>query len=63
LWTNNQFSCTLTQAASYTLWRCDDVSTGFWSPVTNMVSMTNGSTVTLKDVSTPAGVAFYSVVK
>lgn len=63
VWTNYEFSCTLTQAASYTLWRCDDVSTGFWSPVTNMVSMTNGSTVTLKDVSPPAGVAFYSVVK
>lgn len=62
-WTNNQFSCTMTQSASYTLWRCDDVNTGFWSQVTNAVATTNGSTVTLKDVSAPAGTAFYSVVK
>ncbi|TAL04034.1 MAG: sulfatase [Verrucomicrobia bacterium] len=62
-WTNNQFSCTLTQAASYTLWRCDDVTTAFWSQVTTAVATTNGSSVTLKDVSPPAGRAFYSVVK
>ena len=62
-WTNNQFSCTLTQAASYALWRCDDASTGFWSQVTNAVATTNGSSVTLKDGSPPTGKAFYSVVK
>ena len=62
-WTNNQFSCTLTQSASYALWRCDDVTTGFWSLVTNNVATTNGSTVILKDVTPPAGRAFYSVVK
>ena len=62
-WTNNQFSCTLTQSASYALWRCDDVTTGFWSQITNAVATTNGSTVTLKDVLPPAGKAFYSVVK
>ena len=62
-WTNNQFSCTLTQSASYALWRCDDVTTGFWSLVTNTVATTNGSTVILKDVTPPAGRAFYSVVK
>ena len=62
-WTNNQFSCTLTQSASYALWRCDDVTTGFWSQVTNAVATTNGSTVTLKDTTPPTGKAFYSVVK
>jgi hypothetical protein len=62
-WTNNQFSCTLTQSASYALWRCDDVNTGFWSQVTNAITTTNGSTVTLKDATPPAGKAYYSVVK
>ena len=63
-WTNGQFSCTLTQAASYALWRCDDLmTTTFWSQVTNAVSTTNGSIVTLRDISPPIGRAFYSVVK
>jgi hypothetical protein len=62
-WANNQFSCTLTQAAGYTLWRCDDVGAGFWSEATNAVLTTNGSVVTLKDLSPPNGRAFYSVVK
>lgn len=62
-WTNNQFSCTLTQAANYALWRCDDLVTSFWSPVTNAVATTNGSTVTLTDGSPPEGKAFYRVVR
>ena len=62
-WTNNQFSCTLTQAASYTLWRCEDVANGFWSQVTNAIVTTNGSNVTIKDVSPLPDKAFYSVVK
>ncbi len=33
------------------------------SLVTNTVATTNGSTVTLKDATPPAGKAFYSVVK
>ena len=63
MWTNNQFSCVLTQQASYALWRCDDVTMGFWSQVTNATATTNGSGVTLKDISPLAGRAFYSVVK
>ena len=62
-WAGNQFSCTVTQTASYALWRCDDVTTAFWSRVTNTVATTNGATVTLKDAAPPAGRAFYSVVK
>jgi hypothetical protein len=62
-WSNGQFSCTLTQAANYALWRCDDLATTFWSQVTNAVATTNGSTVTLKDVLPPAVQGFYSVVK
>ena len=62
-WTNNQFSCTLTQAASYALWRCDDVSAGFWSQVTNASATTNGSAVTIQDPSPPPGRSFYSVVR
>lgn len=62
-WTNNQFSCTLTQSAGYALWRCNDVTAGFWSQVANITATTNGSVVTLKDVSPPPGRSFYSVVK
>lgn len=62
-WSNGQFSCTLTQTANYALWRCDDLTTAFWSRVTNTVATTNGSSVTLTDISPPATPAFYSVVK
>ena len=62
-WTNGQFSLTVTQAANYALWRCDDLTTQFWSQVTNDVATTNGSAVTLKDVTPSAVGAFYSVVK
>jgi len=62
-WTNGQFSCTVTPAASYALWRCEDLTSTFWSQVTNAVATTNGSTVTLKDVAPPTSRAFYSVVK
>lgn len=62
-WSNGQFSCTLTQQSAFALWRCEDISTGFWSRVTNAISTTNGSTVSLKDTSPLAGRAFYSVVR
>ncbi len=64
-WTNGQFSLSVTQAvgASCALWRCDDLTTTFWSPVTNTIATMNGSTVTLTDVSPPATRAYYSVVK
>jgi len=62
-WTNGQFSCTVTQAASHALWRCENLTTEFWSEVTNAVATTNGSTVTLTDIAPPAAGAFYSVVK
>ncbi len=62
-WQGGQFSCTLTQAASYALWRCDDLTTTFWTPVTNLIATTNGATVTLTDPAPPAERACYSVVK
>jgi hypothetical protein len=58
-----QFSCAVTNLASYALWRCDDLATQFWSPVTNAVAATNGSIVTLTDPAPPADRSFYSVVK
>ena len=58
-----QFSCAVTNAASYALWRCDDLVTQFWSPVTNAVAATNGSVVTLTDPATATERAFYNVVK
>jgi arylsulfatase A-like enzyme len=62
-WANGQFSCTLTQAASYALWRCTDLTTLFWSSVTNSLATTNNSNVILTDPSPPTGRAFYSVIK
>lgn len=62
-WASGEFSCTLTQSANYALWRCDDLTTTFWSQVTNAVATTNGSIVTLKDNTPPTNRAFYSVVK
>ena len=62
-WSNGQFSLSVTQAASYALWRCDNVSTTYWAPLTNAVAVTNGSTVTLKDVAPPVTRAFYKVVR
>jgi arylsulfatase A-like enzyme len=62
-WSSGHFSCTMTQAASYALWRCDDLTTMFWSQVTNTFASTNSSSTTLTDLSPPANRAFYSVVK
>jgi arylsulfatase A-like enzyme len=62
-WSSGQFACTVTPLANYSLWRCDDLSTQFWSLITNAVRTTNGSTITLIDPSPPADRAFYNVVK
>lgn len=62
-WTTKQFSCVVTPPASFALWRCADVATGFWSPVTNALATTNAASVMLVDPAPPAGPAFYSVVK
>ena len=62
-WSAGQFSCAVTNAASYALWRCDDLTAQFWSPVTNTVMATNGSIVTLTDPTPSTSQAFYSVVK
>jgi len=62
-WSSGQFSCIFTQSADYVLWRCTDLTTLFWSQVTNALAMTNGSNVILTDPSPPAGRAFYSVIK
>jgi arylsulfatase A-like enzyme len=58
-----QFSCAVNGLASYELWRCEDLTTQFWSPVTNVVVTTNGSVVTLADPAPTASQAFYSVVR
>jgi arylsulfatase A-like enzyme len=60
---SGQFSCTVTNVASYALWRCDDLTTQFWSPVTNATVATNGSLITLTDPTPSADRAFYSVVR
>jgi arylsulfatase A-like enzyme len=62
-WSAGKFSCSVTNVASYALWRCDDLTTQFWSPVTNAVVATNGSLVTLTDPTPLMAQAFYSVVK
>jgi arylsulfatase A-like enzyme len=58
-----QFSCAVNGLASYELWRCEDLTTQFWSLVTNAVVTTNGSVVTLTDPAPATTQAFYSVVK
>ena len=63
MWQGGQFSCAVTPPANYALWRCEDLTTTFWTPVSNVVATTNGTIVTLTDVAPPAGRAFYSVVK
>jgi len=62
-WSTGQFSCTVTNTASHALWRCDDLTTQFWSPVTNAIATTNGSVVTLVDPTPLTDHAFYNVVK
>lgn len=62
-WSAGQFSCVVTNLASYSLWRCDDLATQFWSPVTNAAAVTNGATVTLTDPDTLPERAFYRVVR
>jgi arylsulfatase A-like enzyme len=61
--TAGQFSCAVNGLAGYALWRCEDLTTQFWSPVTNAMLTTNGSVVTLADPAPTAAQAFYSVVK
>jgi len=58
-----QFSCAVNGLASYELWRCEDLTSQFWSPVTNVIVTTNGAVVTLADPAPTASQAFYSVVK
>ncbi len=58
-----QFSCTLEQVGNYELWRCDDLTAQFWSPVTHAIATTNGTTMTLTDPFAPAEHGFYSVIK
>jgi arylsulfatase A-like enzyme len=62
-WANGQFSCAVTSASSYALWRCADLGTQFWSQVTNGFATTNGNTVTLTDPTPLASGAYYSVVR
>lgn len=62
-WSAGQFSCVVTNAASYALWRCDDLATQFWSPVTNLTAATNGSAITLLDPTPLADRGFYRVLK
>ncbi|MEN9576326.1 MAG: hypothetical protein RL514_4181 [Verrucomicrobiota bacterium] len=59
-----QFATSLSQTvgASYALWRCDDLVTGFWSPVSGALTGVTNAVVTLTDPSPAASRAFYSVV-
>ena len=62
--TGNQFSLTLPKHAALpqTLWRCTDLTNGFWSPVPTATDSLNGSNLTLIDPAPPGTRAFYSVV-
>ncbi len=64
-WISGHFSASVPQAAgaSYTLWRCEDLAAGFWSPVSGALIATTNSVVTLTDPVPPASRAFYSVIE
>jgi arylsulfatase A-like enzyme len=67
-WTNGQFTCTLVQPGiiqdqDYALWRCEDLTSAFWSEVNNAVKTVNGPILRLRDVTAPSNGAFYSVVR
>jgi arylsulfatase A-like enzyme len=62
-WSNGVFSLSLTPPAAYTLWRSENPSSGFWAPVTNAATVTNGGTVSVLDPAPPAARALYKVVR
>ena len=46
----------------YTLWRAPIPSDNSWAPLTNALTTTNGSFLTLTDTNAPASNACYSVM-
>jgi arylsulfatase A-like enzyme len=62
-WSNGMFSLSVTQAAAYTLWRCEDPAAGFWAPVPGAGALTNGGSVFLTDPAPPDPRALYKVVR
>ena len=58
------FSVTAPQNASatQTLWRCTDLTAGFWAPVPGATSVVSGANIVFTDPAPPANAAYYSVV-
>ncbi len=44
------------------LWRCTDLTAGFWAPVSGATSSLSGADLTFTDPAPPAGSAYYGVV-
>jgi arylsulfatase B len=60
--TGTQFSVTVPRTTNtHRLWRADVLGELAWSPVTNAVSLTNGSNVMLTDTNAAGAAAFYRV--
>jgi hypothetical protein len=49
-------------AAEQSLWRCEDLSEGFWTPVPSALRLVNGTDLTLTDPAPPPLRAHYSVL-
>jgi len=47
---------------SQTLWRCTDLSGGFWAPVSGVSGVAGGGNRVFTDPSPPGNSAFYSVL-
>ena len=61
---SGKFSVTVAQntGATQTMYRCTDLTNGFWAPTTGATSSLSGSNLTFSDPAPPAGSAFYSIL-
>ena len=61
---SGRFSVTVAQntGATQTLYRCTDLTNGFWAPVAGATTSLSGSSLTFTDPEAPAVSAFYSIL-
>jgi len=61
---SGKFSVTVAQntAATQTMYRCTDLTNGFWAPTTGATTSLSASNLTFSDPAPPAGSAFYSIL-
>ncbi|MEI8342918.1 MAG: sulfatase-like hydrolase/transferase, partial [Verrucomicrobiota bacterium] len=61
---SGKFSVTVAQntGATQTMYRCTDLTNGFWAPATGATTSLTGINLTFTDPAPPAGSAFYSIL-